>query len=696
MRDEDAIEAALAVVRQSCAIRPPLRALVVGATRDTHRFARLITALDDRAVVNGSEPYSGRKALDVVKVEPSEVDPFSDEPAESLRDRSEYFATCDHCAGTKKLDCRICGARGRVFCHDCGGSGQGIGKRGPIQCLTCRGTTTVACGSCTKGKLKCGKCQGKGKLRRWLVVRRTLRESIQSVPDYELNDARVDVLDVRSSDGRLSAADVEYIEQLVGHPLPEAPPSTRNSRIIHQRIEACEIVMWSVQLELASKVNEVMFVEGEPRPRAVDIKPLRMWRWWVVLSAVVAAACTFLAWVIFFARDPMYYASSMWYVPYVLSSSTAGFALFLAAVVRSSSRNRRSRKPVVYTIVTVAALMMLASLVAFVASYPSLSQAKAMLAAGDVDAAEREVNALSRRSPDNNDVARLAGDVRQHRLQERLAVVDETLKAGNLVPVLDQIEKIEAEFGQQPELQVARKRWGESLRHAAEKLREGTSAKGSKCGTKEPLCVALLLRGAWQVDRSDISRKALAAEVEQRVAAVVDAGTNTELGFVEAHQELESAIAQLDDLAEVAVDTQSVQVARAAANANLEKLRSGVRILGADVGVARAYYRDLATVGSGAFSLPANAGALRYLAAKDGKVVSGYIVRGERHAGAKLAEDEVQQFAVQLLGSELPASKLSRKGDAVTHRTTKVGRTQVELGFDGNNLVEVRFGASIF
>ncbi len=102
---------------------------------------------------------------------------FADDPPKPGK-----CATCD---GTKQVKCFSCGARsgaqvpcpgcpdGAFACPGCHGTGTlqcpacgGVGKAGvdKLKCLVCNGGGKLDCLLCDKGKIKCARCKGTGKV----------------------------------------------------------------------------------------------------------------------------------------------------------------------------------------------------------------------------------------------------------------------------------------------------------------------------------------------------------------------------------------------------------------------------------------------------------------------------------------------------------------------------------------------------
>ncbi|MEW6354791.1 MAG: hypothetical protein AB1696_00580 [Planctomycetota bacterium] len=71
---------------------------------------------------------------------------------------------CAACNGQGAFTCTTCNGVGKLKCHKCDGTGKIESATGgqPERCATCKGEGLIDCQACTRGKVVCRVCQGKG------------------------------------------------------------------------------------------------------------------------------------------------------------------------------------------------------------------------------------------------------------------------------------------------------------------------------------------------------------------------------------------------------------------------------------------------------------------------------------------------------------------------------------------------------
>ncbi len=398
-------------------------------------YGRLYTKSERREPVWRAEPYRGRKALSEPTLRELDLRPWEQDEAEIERG-TRHVALCGGCSGDRRVDCRRCDGAGRLGCGVCRGTGTRPAARGNrmVQCQGCRGATTVDCPACVGGRVECERCEGAGRLERWVEVTYSVYEAVDPVPpsrygsghpgfearepvakDWE-GATRTGLVEARGllSDAQVMSVvpDVEWLEVKRTADRARHP---RFDRVVHQTLTTYGAPVGRVEFDFSGTVGHVTLVGWEPRPTADwEDAPFRSRRKWVKAAAWTAGVAWAVGSLWYGLRDPFYrWAPTAWF-----SASLA--VLMIGLVVGTASWRRRvcstrRRNPFGPGDAVGPALGLLGGLVlagVLVVARPSAGAALDGLEAGDLTAARTHVEALVRRGDRGGEVdeavARLA------------------------------------------------------------------------------------------------------------------------------------------------------------------------------------------------------------------------------------------------------------------------------------------------
>jgi len=377
----------------------------------TRLVGRLVSECAGRHVVWRSEPYSGRKRPIEPPVQPESVAPWTVE-VERLRQESRHIATCDGCLGKGRVDCDTCGGSGRVGCSGCQGHGKvwgttSAGQQRLLNCKWCRGRGDVVCRGCTRGRVICPLCEGSKKLERWLDVEESTRWDIQIEPDGEItrafrwgadgvpaSDAEVEadakvLARVRSSAVEASNLAGMVPDHWIEQHWPGIQPTLQpGERIRSQQFTLLEVPAVEVTYTLDNQIAQTIDFEGlrmlaPPartdrlfHQRAARLKAIR--RALAVVPAVLA--------ILYLARGSNFHSVEVVGLIACLAASCIGVygALWAATLGR---RTARLWLPgVILPLIGGTALAFMAE--------PSAGTVRGLIAAGEYEAARRELAAL--------------------------------------------------------------------------------------------------------------------------------------------------------------------------------------------------------------------------------------------------------------------------------------------------------------
>jgi hypothetical protein len=378
-----------------------VESLVEDVERADDHVGLLATEVQGRRVVWKSVPAGkGRVTFPTVALE--SVDAWSVDAGE-LRASSDHIAMCDVCSGAGKSTCSACGGIGTATCDACGGQrkmyGYAVnGSRRLLNCQTCRGKGELDCTHCRRGIATCSTCSGGGRVQRWIELewwRRSLADARPDSiarqlgwPENPTSDAIARdadlVIDVdrphRLTSTDLTSGALPWLSQL-------SPPLQPGERIARQHLRIARIPIHTIRYRLGSNTDRVPFTghrllapPANPlsafTQRASSLRGLR----WLLLLV-------FLVVVLFSLARGMYY----WSVPTLLSLAAAAGAL--AAIYGGVAEWTGARRATHRWLLACVMFVVVAIACAF-AARPRVAEAERLIAARQLDDAERELNAL--------------------------------------------------------------------------------------------------------------------------------------------------------------------------------------------------------------------------------------------------------------------------------------------------------------
>ena len=376
----------------------------------TRLIGRLTTKLDGRRYAWRSAPYRGRDRMAGVPMDPANLDPYN--PPHDLRVRSGYLSLCRGCGGDGRLVCTACGGSARTICVDCAGAGKvhGVtanGARRLLNCKSCKGKASRACGGCSKGQIDCSSCALTGRVDHWLEVEGGPRDGdVQVEPDGDVTRAFVWGKDgVQSSheeivkDAKVVCA-VNQDRLLTLEDLPVEVPSEWRSAYwqgIQARIQPGERIVSQTFTLLEVPAVEVTYAVGS-ESQMISFEGLRMLAPPVTSDRLFsgrASALQLFAWVlgavplavlvVYLARGQYFLKPAMAGV--VVCAAAAG-AVIYGVLWRTTLRR------VAWTWLGAAVVPMIAGTVLAIVIEPSVGAARGYVDAGQLDLARVELGAL--------------------------------------------------------------------------------------------------------------------------------------------------------------------------------------------------------------------------------------------------------------------------------------------------------------
>jgi len=376
--------------------------LVENVERSDDYAGLMNTELRGRRVVWKTVAFSGKGRVTFPAVAIEGVDPWSVD-ADALRERSDHIASCDACAGAGKNTCSTCAGIGNLTCGHCGGQRKqyGYAANGSwrlLNCQSCRGKSEIDCPGCRRGVAICSICEGSGRVQRWIELEWWQRSIANEQPEWiarqfgwdpnpsgdtVLRDADI-VLDV-DRPHRLTTVDIgtlppQWLTQL-------APVVNPGERVANERLRIARVATHTVQYRLGSDVDQVPLIGNRLLPPVSNpsnalarrASSLRGTRWLLFLIFAVFMLLSL-------ARGMFYWSAltlmSLIACAGVLTSVYGGIAEWTAA-------RRRMHRWMLAAVMCAVVAVALA-----VAARPRLAHAQSLLAGGDLDAAQRELEAL--------------------------------------------------------------------------------------------------------------------------------------------------------------------------------------------------------------------------------------------------------------------------------------------------------------
>lgn len=394
------------------------------------RYSRLATVIVRRQVVWRSLPYRGRLAPGPTPVRVDSIDPWNPEP--SLAEKSRHVCTCDLCRGAKKTTCNACGGLGKTTCRACFGSGRvRSAKTGnPINCKSCRGSGQAKCGTCKSGQIGCSRCEQSGKLEAWLEIEVTQRGHVGVWPRgphesvhrglTELSDAadvwpgatRVEFIDRPRS---LSASEFGPAAQTLGWPeairapgiLP--PGDERLDRIVRQVFSVYDVPRTQVRFTFSGATGHLTLLGFDPTPTAeCDPTPFDSYRRWVMFAGLTSFVLAFVTLGSYSGRGA-YYTEHGFGMVFLASLAAAAATTWSVARWRRRTSVGGARPAGTWDRIPLAMASASALVVALTWLFvgPKLDHASEALAAGDLELAVKELEALESERPNDPDVIKL-------------------------------------------------------------------------------------------------------------------------------------------------------------------------------------------------------------------------------------------------------------------------------------------------
>ncbi len=418
-------------------------------TLRTRLVGRLTTRLEGRRFAWRSRPYDGRDRP-TLPPDVGALDPWN--PPPNLSQVTRHIVDCAACAGRGTVHCPTCGASGRVTCRNCDGVGKyhgttASGARRLLNCKGCRGKGSVVCtAGCVKGSVDCRACLRCGRLERWLEVEGGARDGdVQVEPDGDATRAFHWGKDGVPATEEQVARDAKVVcrvrddRVLTPDDLPAEVPAgwrTANWERIQARIEPGEKVVSQTFELLRIPSIEVEYGLGAER-QIVALEGLRMLAPPVTDDRLFAGRASSLrilgvslgllpvAMLIVYAARGSYYVTP-------LLAGMVGAMILLGGIVyatlwHSSLGRRTARKWLATAALPLAAIAGLA-----IVAEPSLARAKRYVAAGDVQAAARELSALGPRTDPK--LASLWNDLRLRQVMVEADADRAAAWAGDLAP----------------------------------------------------------------------------------------------------------------------------------------------------------------------------------------------------------------------------------------------------------------------
>lgn len=399
--EERALRKASMAALRTGTLPATFRAMVKRRETEVQGYRRVAYRIERRTIALQVTPAPGVRADDLrAPPVPAAVDPWGVEPS-TLRSSTEVNCTCIACAGAKKVPCPICAAAGQIRCGECGGGGKVSGQRGPKNCPSCRGRGTAKCGSCKKGMMKCGPCDGAGRVRAWLEVHAQHLVQVLVHPETgvaELHERRssVEDLDLPPVNFRVPLVqDSGWMPALPGRLAPELSPALDavSDRVTYQRIQRFESNVY--KFTYATRGSEgVVSVSGDPPA----VLPGGIWGpLWRRSALAVASGLVVL--IVGGVVNAAYVERAEWFrtqgnagpIAFVaLVAAIAAATIVAGLCMPPSARRPLQRSPAVWTFSSACLLIA----VLWNVGGPTIAAAESAIDRGDLAAAQAELAAV--------------------------------------------------------------------------------------------------------------------------------------------------------------------------------------------------------------------------------------------------------------------------------------------------------------
>jgi hypothetical protein len=350
--------------------------------------------------------------------DPSAIDLWANEP-EPVRRQTLCVSRCPPCGGSGRMACPVCRGSNRVTCGGCGGRGQlqredrivldGSGSTSTTgvvqrteQCLQCGATGKVACDSCDNGTVECMQCDGSSFVEAWIELSVQRMRQVRVEADFDVETMHAGVSnsdDFETPAERLPAQPIADTGWQTPDAITSCPEAlrvlldTRTDRVREVRIQ--QLRAHGVLLNLATRLGrDVVELTGRP-PRLVSGPMLALRkRAWLSLGLGLTTIAVGLAAVgHYFGRSPWFAEHGRGGTLVVLAVLAGGLlgVFVLGATLPNSRRSAlRWAAPLAGLLLTLAVAVGV-----WRSSEPDLLTARAAIEHGDLDRAERELEALT-------------------------------------------------------------------------------------------------------------------------------------------------------------------------------------------------------------------------------------------------------------------------------------------------------------
>jgi hypothetical protein len=379
-----------------------VQSLVHDVEESADHVGLLATDVQGRRVVWKSVPYAGRERITFPALAVEAVDAWSVD-ASALRAGSEHIAICDGCAGEGKIGCNACAAVGKTVCVICGGQRKmygyaANGSRRLLNCQSCRGKGEVDCAHCRRGVATCGQCAGERRVQKWMELECWSRSVANEHPRplaqqfgisatatnaHVLRDAEI-VADTEKPH-RLTALDLGSVPaNWLDHLAPVLQPGERVTR---QRLRIARVPRFTVRYRVGGDEDRVTFagrrlIAPAASPATVFARRASNLRSLFALLCVIGGVMVLLS----LARGIFFWSLATFF-------SILAFAGMLGGIYGAVADWTSVRKHTGRWLIASAGCLALATLLAL-AALPRHAHVERLIAAGKLDAAESELNAL--------------------------------------------------------------------------------------------------------------------------------------------------------------------------------------------------------------------------------------------------------------------------------------------------------------
>lgn len=734
-RDEpEAVEPSEASIREALRVwgrsvpGAPLRLdeLITGIEACDEVMVRVATEVVRRDLVERRAVPDGRVQRSQPAIDPATLDPFA-EPASEIRRKTEHRSRCATCRGAGVFACPTCAGSGRARCSVCGGSGRDYSrsKRG-AKCKGCKETGVVPCWTCSgTAKVACPECNASGEQVAWLEYVESTRTSVafaEKSPTLRahprlceerfLSQRDLDAFTLFVTVQHKDAIPPSFLEEADAKSLAHIAPVTdpRLERIRAQQFLRFGVVRRDVRYEMCGASGTVSLsgatLVGASSPDALH----PIYRRLKLLGGVAFGLIVFASvWYSAFAGPTAYFARANSWIGWI---STGGV---VAALLAAASGLRRLRPGSRWwpsslfekgCAASFVVALVCAPLIAFVGR-PTVSGARADIAAGDFMRADSVVEALKATRPSEDVTAvgdelaiamaeRVSGDERVARLdaiaahpgpradyalgrarQARVEAIRALLVAGRSADALARLDRWSGDLASNPELP--------ELRAQAYDLR------AAQC--PDAACRFLAVRSA-DVARSSPARAQTVADARQKLFAALQPKEAADSDQVARVHALRVAAAMAVTIKAASPDAELVQRAEGAATAMAAEL-SKVRLVGAPIALVNEVL-ERPKAGSPLTGWQELDGVAVYLADTGGRCAGVYVVGATQEtrslSGKEPGLKRLLALATGSATAALPPRPKSRKDHEISQWSD--GGTPVLARWYGEALMELRVGAA--